>query len=41
MHTMPLMWKDWALMLVVAAPVFIVGELYKWIIRPKKRSVMI
>ncbi len=30
MHTVPLRWTDWGLMLVVAAPVFLVTESVKW-----------
>ena len=29
LHTVPLGWQDWALMLAVAAPVFVVAEMYK------------
>jgi len=30
LHTVPLGWADWGLMLVVAAPVFLVTETVKW-----------
>ncbi len=30
MHTVPLGWADWGLMLVVAAPVFLITETLKW-----------
>ncbi len=35
MHTSSLGWQHWALMLVVSAPIIIVGELYKWLSRVK------
>jgi Ca2+-transporting ATPase len=35
MHTSPLGWQHWALILVVSAPIIIVGELYKWLNRAK------
>lgn len=30
LHTVPLGWTDWGLMLVIAAPVFVVAEAVKW-----------
>ncbi len=30
LHTVPLGWADWGIIFAVAAPVFIVTELYKW-----------
>jgi Ca2+-transporting ATPase len=30
LHTVPLGWADWGLMLAVAAPVFLITETYKW-----------
>ncbi|MFQ5803212.1 MAG: cation-translocating P-type ATPase [Candidatus Methylomirabilales bacterium] len=33
MHTVPLGWSDWGLMLVVAAPVFLMTETVKWVRR--------
>ena len=33
MHTVALSWQDWGLMLVVAAPVIIIEEIYKWLVR--------
>jgi P-type Ca2+ transporter type 2C len=30
LHTVPLGWTDWGLMLVIAAPVFVVTEAVKW-----------
>ena len=35
MHTSPLGWQHWALILAVSAPIIIVGELYKWLNRAK------
>jgi len=29
-HTVPLGWKDWGLIIVMALPIFILTELYKW-----------
>jgi Ca2+-transporting ATPase len=31
LHTVPLGWRDWALMLALAAPIFLVSELVKWL----------
>jgi hypothetical protein len=31
MHTAPLAGMDWLLLLLLAAPIFIFDELYKWI----------
>ena len=30
LHTVPLAWTDWALMLIVAAPIFFLTESVKW-----------
>ncbi|MFK5925476.1 MAG: HAD-IC family P-type ATPase [Desulfuromusa sp.] len=30
LHTVPLGWKEWGLIIVIALPVFILTELYKW-----------
>ncbi len=30
LHTVPLRWADWGLIIIMALPVFIVTELYKW-----------
>ena len=30
LHTVPLGWADWGLMLVVAAPIFLITETVKW-----------
>ncbi len=30
LHTVPLRWEDWGLIVIMALPVFIVTELYKW-----------
>ncbi|MFC1712921.1 cation-translocating P-type ATPase [Candidatus Poribacteria bacterium] len=38
MHTAPLAFMDWVLLLVLAAPIFIVDELYKWLLRARKHS---
>jgi Ca2+-transporting ATPase len=31
LHTMPLGWKDWGLIFLVALPVFVLTEMYKWL----------
>ncbi len=31
LHTVPLGWGDWGMILVVALPVFLMSELYKWL----------
>jgi Ca2+-transporting ATPase len=30
LHTVPLGWKEWRLIILVALPVFVLTELYKW-----------
>ncbi|KPK70114.1 ATPase P [candidate division TA06 bacterium SM23_40] len=37
MHTVPLRGVDWALMVLVAAPILVVGEVYKWSLRRRER----
>jgi len=37
-HTVPLGWSDWGLMLLVAAPVFLFAELFKWLNWRSRRS---
>ena len=32
LHTMPLGWKDWGLIFLVALPVFVLTEMYKWLV---------
>jgi Ca2+-transporting ATPase len=34
-HTVPLGWSDWGLVLIVAAPVFLVTETVKWVRRTR------
>ena len=31
LHTVPLRWEDWALMIAVAAPIFVFTETHKWL----------
>ena len=31
LHTVPLGWQDWGLIVAVSAPVFVVAELFKWL----------
>ena len=31
LHTVPLRWEDWALMLLVAIPIFLITEIVKWL----------
>jgi Ca2+-transporting ATPase len=31
LHTVPLGWGDWGLLFVVALPVFLMSEIYKWL----------
>ena len=38
LHTVPLGWRDWALILLVALPVFAATESYKWL-RWRRRLV--
>ncbi len=30
LHTVPLGWADWGLIFLVALPIFVVSEIYKW-----------
>ncbi len=32
LHTVPLGWRDWGMIFVLALPVFVVTELYKWLL---------
>ena len=38
MHTVALAWTDWALLLVLSAPILIIDELYKWRLRARTSS---
>jgi len=31
LHTVPLGWEDWGMILVIALPVFLMSEMYKWL----------
>ncbi|VAV83644.1 Cation-transporting ATPase, E1-E2 family [hydrothermal vent metagenome] len=37
-HTVPLGWSDWGLMLLVAVPIFIFTELFKWLSLRSRKS---
>ena len=42
LHTVALDWKDWGLILLIAAPIFVVTEIYKtmvWRNKEKKTKV--
>lgn len=30
LHTVPLSWADWGLIFLIALPVFLLSEMYKW-----------
>jgi Ca2+-transporting ATPase len=38
LHTMPLGWKDWGLIFLVALPVFVLTEMYKWLVWRRQQS---
>jgi Ca2+-transporting ATPase len=31
LHTVPLGWQDWLIILAIALPIFAITELYKWL----------
>ena len=37
LHTVPLSWTDWGLIFLIALPIFLVSEVYKWFIWNRKK----
>jgi len=39
LHTVPLGWADWGLIFLIALPIFVVSEVYKWFIWNRQKRV--